>query len=94
MNLNPLPETQRIGLHSLRVVAAFESSSRTTASLVVLVCSANLRQGNAGAVSVGMKEAYTAISDCVAGMTKIIDEATREKTGGRFAIWEGGEFPW
>lgn len=50
--------------------------------------------GNAGAKLVGMKEATTPIDDCVAGMLKVIDESTREKTSGRFPIWEGGEFPW
>ncbi|KUJ14229.1 NAD(P)-binding protein [Mollisia scopiformis] len=50
--------------------------------------------GNTGAQLVGMKEATTPIDDCVAGMLKIIDESTREKTSGRFPIWEGGEFPW
>lgn len=50
--------------------------------------------GNTGAQKVGMKEATTPIDECVAGMLKVIDESTREKTGGRFPIWEGGEFPW
>jgi len=50
--------------------------------------------GNTGARSVGMEKAVTPIDDCIAGMVKLIDESTREKTGGKFPIWEGGEFPW
>lgn len=50
--------------------------------------------GNTSANIFGMDQATTPIDECVVGMVKVIDEATREKTGGKFPIWEGGEFPW
>ncbi|KAF8850588.1 NAD(P)-binding protein, partial [Acephala macrosclerotiorum] len=50
--------------------------------------------GNTGAKIFGMNQATTPIDECVVGMAKVIDEATREKTSGKFPIWEGGEFPW
>lgn len=42
--------------------------------------------GNGGAKLAGLEKATTTIDDCVAGMLKVIDESTREKTGGRFPI--------
>lgn len=50
--------------------------------------------GNTGAKQVGMEKAFTPVDECIAGMVKTIDESTREETGGKFQIWEGGEFPW
>jgi norsolorinic acid ketoreductase len=50
--------------------------------------------GNTGAKAAGFEKAFTPVDDAVAGMVKVIDESTREKTGGKFPIWEGGEFPW
>ena len=50
--------------------------------------------GNKGAAFFGMKEATTSVEESVAGMVKIIDSANREESGGRFPIFDGGEFPW
>ncbi|KAH7317783.1 hypothetical protein BKA65DRAFT_108015 [Rhexocercosporidium sp. MPI-PUGE-AT-0058] len=50
--------------------------------------------GNAGAKGLGLEKAYTPTEECAAGFVKQIDEATREKTGGHFAGWNGEDFPW
>ena len=50
--------------------------------------------GNTGAAFFGMKEATTTIGDSVEGLTKVIDNATREKTSGHFPDFEGGEWAW
>ena len=41
-----------------------------------------------------MKEATTPTKESVSGLIKAIDGATREKTGGHFPDFEGGEFAW
>lgn len=50
--------------------------------------------GNNGAKKVGLEKAYTEVDECVAGMVTVIDGATREKTSGTYAVWDGSEFPW
>ncbi|KAM3066042.1 hypothetical protein ACMFMG_010619 [Clarireedia jacksonii] len=50
--------------------------------------------GNAGARRFGMEKAVTTIEDSVDFISKTVNEATREKTSGRFCSMEGaGEFP-
>ncbi|KAH7386383.1 hypothetical protein BKA64DRAFT_680822 [Cadophora sp. MPI-SDFR-AT-0126] len=49
--------------------------------------------GNTGARAAGMEKAYTPTEECAAGFVKQVDEATREKTGGHFAGWNGEDFP-
>ncbi|CAF4012447.1 unnamed protein product, partial [Adineta steineri] len=50
--------------------------------------------GNHYATSVGLDEAPVTIEESVQGQLKVIDEATREKTSGRFWDFEGKELPW
>ena len=50
--------------------------------------------GNAGAITVGMKEATTTVEDSVHGLISQIDGATKEKTSGRFLVFTGEEFAW
>ncbi|CAF1366140.1 unnamed protein product [Adineta steineri] len=50
--------------------------------------------GNPFAKDVGLDEAPVTIQDSVQGQLKVIDEATREKTSGRFWDFEGKELPW
>jgi len=50
--------------------------------------------GNTGAKIVGLTEAYTPTDVCCAGIVKVIDGATREKTSGTFAGWNGEESAW
>ncbi|KAG4418389.1 hypothetical protein IFR04_008456 [Cadophora malorum] len=49
--------------------------------------------GNTGAKAAGMEKAFTPTEECAAGFVKQVDEATREKTGGHFAGWNGEDFP-
>ncbi|OCK76098.1 NAD(P)-binding protein [Lepidopterella palustris CBS 459.81] len=50
--------------------------------------------GKGAAVSVGIADAPTTIDESVAGLTKIIDESTREKTSGIFANYDGTTVTW
>ncbi|KAL2065557.1 hypothetical protein VTL71DRAFT_3227 [Oculimacula yallundae] len=50
--------------------------------------------GNRGAKAAGLEKAYTPTNECAEGFVKQIDEATREKTSGHFAGWNGEDFPW
>ncbi|CAF4034508.1 unnamed protein product [Adineta steineri] len=50
--------------------------------------------GNHYATSVGLDEAPVTVEESVQGQLKVIDEATREKTSGRFWDFEGKELPW
>lgn len=49
--------------------------------------------GNSGANAAGMEKAFTPTEECAIGFVKQVDEATREKTGGHFAGWNGEDFP-
>ena len=51
--------------------------------------------GNAGAESVGMKEAPMTVEQSVTGILNVVDKATRETHSGKF--WnaeDGSELPW
>ncbi|KAM3074406.1 hypothetical protein ACMFMG_002787 [Clarireedia jacksonii] len=50
--------------------------------------------GNRGAKMFGMTEAIDSVEDASAFITKTIDEATMEQTGGRFPSIHGGEIEW
>jgi norsolorinic acid ketoreductase len=50
--------------------------------------------GNYGAVALGFKEAEITTEESVNGMGKIIDEATREKSSGKFWLYTGEQKPW
>lgn len=50
--------------------------------------------GNSGAAFFGMKEATTPVDVSVAGIVAAVDGATKEKTSGHFAGFNGEEFPW
>ncbi|BGP02928.1 short-chain dehydrogenase/reductase SDR family protein [Rhodotorula toruloides] len=50
--------------------------------------------GNAGARAFGLEEAPVKLEDSVAGILKIVDGATREKTGGKFWDYTGDELSW
>jgi norsolorinic acid ketoreductase len=50
--------------------------------------------GNHAASSSGLAQAPVSVEDGVKGIIKVIDEATREKTSGRFMSAQGGEIPW
>lgn len=50
--------------------------------------------GNGLAVKLGMAEAYLTVEESVKGVEKVVDEATREKTGGKFVDQEGKAIPW
>ncbi|GAA6048660.1 hypothetical protein JCM3770_002006 [Rhodotorula araucariae] len=50
--------------------------------------------GNAGAKMFGMGEAPVTLEESVASTLRIIDGATREKTGGRFWDYTGEELKW
>lgn len=50
--------------------------------------------GNDSAKSIGMDQATDTIEANTAGLVTVIDNATRESTSGRFAGWNGEEFPW
>jgi norsolorinic acid ketoreductase len=41
-----------------------------------------------------MAQAPVSVEDGVKGIIKVIDEATREETSGRFMSAQGGEIPW
>jgi hypothetical protein len=42
----------------------------------------------------GLEKAYTEVDECIVGMVAVLDAATREKTSGTYAVWDGSEFPW
>ncbi|CAF4081959.1 unnamed protein product [Adineta steineri] len=50
--------------------------------------------GNPFAKTIGLDEAPVTIENSVQGQLKVIDEATREKTSGRFWDFQGKELPW
>lgn len=50
--------------------------------------------GNELAKSLGAAEAAITVEESVAGVMKVVDEATREKTGGKFIDQEGKPIPW
>ncbi|GME49574.1 Aflatoxin biosynthesis ketoreductase nor-1 protein [Neofusicoccum parvum] len=50
--------------------------------------------GNMAANHFGITEAEITVDDSVAGIVKIIDNATREKTSGKLMVWDGSECPW
>ncbi len=45
--------------------------------------------GSGSAKSFGMEDAPTTLADSIAGVTKNIDEATRESQSGKFAAFDG-----
>ncbi|GAA5903384.1 hypothetical protein JCM8208_001905 [Rhodotorula glutinis] len=50
--------------------------------------------GNAGAKAMGLDEAPVKLEDSVAGVLKLVDGATREKSGGKFWDYTGDELTW
>lgn len=50
--------------------------------------------GNAGAKANGLEEAPTSVEECVSGMIDKIDNATREKTSGKFMSYDGQHINW
>ncbi|BGP27135.1 short-chain dehydrogenase/reductase SDR family protein [Rhodotorula toruloides] len=54
----------------------------------------NSDMGNAGARAFGLEQAPVKLEDSVAGILKIVDGATREKTGGKFWDYTGDELSW
>ncbi|OJD32599.1 aflatoxin biosynthesis ketoreductase nor-1 [Diplodia corticola] len=50
--------------------------------------------GNEAAKKFGREEAQVELADSVAGLVRVIDDATREKTSGRLMVWDGSELPW
>jgi len=50
--------------------------------------------GNGAAVTVGMEDAPVTLDESVAGLTKSIDNATRETMGGVFASFDGKTHAW
>ncbi|KAB2572375.1 putative sterigmatocystin biosynthesis ketoreductase stcE [Lasiodiplodia theobromae] len=50
--------------------------------------------GNFAANHFGIAEAEITVEDSVAGILKIVDNATREKTSGKLMVWDGTECPW
>ena len=50
--------------------------------------------GNYGAVALGFMEAEITTEESVSGMGKVIDNATREKSSGKFWLYTGEQKPW
>ena len=50
--------------------------------------------GNAAARGQGMKEAPLPVADCVAGIMRMLDAATRDSHSGRFWSYDGTELAW
>ena len=50
--------------------------------------------GNAGAEFLGVPGAGTPTVESVAGLVKVVDAATREKTSGHFQVFDGSESSW
>ena len=50
--------------------------------------------GNENAKVFGMEKAFVTIEDSTTAVVAVIDNATRESTFGKFASWNGEEFPW
>jgi len=50
--------------------------------------------GNYGAALFGVEKAEITVEESISGVVKIIDEATREKTSGKFFNYTGGEASW
>jgi len=51
--------------------------------------------GNAGAATIGLKEAPLTLKDSVDGITKLVDEATRETHSGKYwSAPDGSNLPW
>ncbi|KAH9910003.1 hypothetical protein F4778DRAFT_28785 [Xylariomycetidae sp. FL2044] len=69
----------------------------TNENLVVLALNPGLvqtGQGNWIAKEWGLGKATYTIEESVAGMMKVIEEATREETSGKFFRFTGAEIPW
>ena len=50
--------------------------------------------GNTAAVGVGMEEAPTPLEEGADSIIKQFDKATREKSSGKFAAFDGDIIPW
>ncbi|KAF1980843.1 putative aflatoxin biosynthesis ketoreductase nor-1 [Aulographum hederae CBS 113979] len=50
--------------------------------------------GNTAAQKWGVESAPTTIEESAGGIIKVIDDATRENSGGKFMAYNGGETPW
>lgn len=50
--------------------------------------------GNAGAEAAGVEKADITLEQSIAGLTSVIDKATREETSGKLMNYDGNVLPW
>lgn len=50
--------------------------------------------GNAGAEAAGIEKADITLEQSVAGLTSVIDKASREETSGKLMNYDGNVLPW
>jgi norsolorinic acid ketoreductase len=50
--------------------------------------------GNTGAQTLGLEKAEIGVDVSVSGIIRVIDDANREDTSGRFMVYNGTSKPW
>lgn len=50
--------------------------------------------GNGGAQMLGLEKAEIPLDESIDGITKLIDNSTREKTSGKFMFYKGNVEAW